>query len=185
MHEWFYANITETNYPLISTPICRFTIEQHNDKSRNPMLLYMYPVYDNSPLPNVINNASPLTVLVLGPPQGPRALSTPGAPPCVPPGGVGRPLLGLGRSAPPRVVGVRRPMPAVRSLCPAALRPLGLASRPQSPQRARPHPPQARGLCPPPGRPPCVPPGGVGRPLLGLGRSAPPQVVGACRPMPS
>ena len=48
-----------------------------------------------------------------GPPQGPGALSIPGAPPCVPPGGVGRPLPGLGRSAPPRVVGVRRPMPLV------------------------------------------------------------------------
>ncbi len=69
-----------------------------------------------------------------------------------------------------------------RSPCPAAL---GLASPRQSPQHARPVPPQARGLCRPRGRPPCVPPGGVGRPLLGLGRSAPPRVVGARRPMPS
>jgi len=52
-------------------------------------------------------------VLVPTPPQGPGALPTPGGPPCVTPGGVGRPLPGLGRSAPPRVVGVRRPMPLV------------------------------------------------------------------------
>jgi hypothetical protein len=36
---------------------------------------------------------SPLNVLVPNPPQGPGALPTPGAPPCVPPGGVRRPLL--------------------------------------------------------------------------------------------
>jgi hypothetical protein len=41
-----------------------------------------------------------------------------------------------------------------RSLCPAALRPLGLASPPQSPQHARPDPPQARGLAHPRGAPP-------------------------------
>ena len=45
-------------------------------------------------------------------------------------------------------------------------------------------PRRARGPCPPPGVPPCVTPGGVGRPLPGLGRSAPSRVVGVRRPMP-
>jgi hypothetical protein len=64
------------------------------DLKRISLVLASLP---RSPLMRVI------TVLVLGPPQGPGASSTPGAPPCVPPGGVGRPLLVLGRSAPPRV----------------------------------------------------------------------------------
>jgi hypothetical protein len=75
--------------------------------------------------------------------------------------------------------------PQCRSPCPAALRPLGLAPPQQSSQRARPKPRGARGVCRPPERPPGVPPGRVRRPLLGLGRSAPPRVVGVRRPMPS
>jgi hypothetical protein len=54
-------------------------------------------------------------------PQSPRpeppALPTTGLPSWVPPGGVGRPLLGLGRSAPPRVVGVRWPLPLMPHGC--------------------------------------------------------------------
>jgi hypothetical protein len=69
--------------------------------------------------------------------------------------------------------------PLCRSPCPAALRPLGLTSLPRSPRTvvvlaSR----RARGLRSPPGLPPCVPPGGFRRRLLGLGRSAPPRVVG-------
>ncbi len=44
------------------------------------------------------STAAPSPCWSWGPPQGPGPSSTPGAPPCVPPGGVGRPLLGLGRS---------------------------------------------------------------------------------------
>ncbi len=109
----------------------------------------------------------------------------PGLFPCVPPRRVGRLLLGLGRSAPPRVVGVRRPMPAV-PLAPAALRPLGLSSPSAVPSTCSSRPPAGPGgFAHPRGVPPCVPPGGVGRPVLGMGRPAPPRVVGFCRPMSS
>jgi hypothetical protein len=63
--------------------------------------------------------------------------------------------------------------------------PLAWRPSPRSPLDVLvPTPRRARGLRPPPGHPACGPHGGVGRPLLGLGRSAPPRVVGARRPMP-
>jgi hypothetical protein len=108
--------------------------------------------------------------------------STPGAPPLrssrrgqAAAARVGSP--NLGRSAPPRVVGVRRPM----------LVPLAVSGRPSAPWPGVPpavpsmcssRPPAGPGALPTPGAAPCVPSGGVGRPLLGLGRFAPPRSVG-------
>ncbi len=83
--------------------------------------------------------------------------------------------------------------PVRRSPCWAALRPLGLASTfpllsplnvlVLTPAPPLP-PPQGPRVLPTPGAPLCVPPGGVGWPLLGLGCSVPPVVVGVSRPMP-
>ncbi len=100
---------------------------------------------------------SPLTVLVLAPPQGPGAASTPGAPPLR--------SSRRGRAAAARVgplcASAGRWGTPADACCTArrARPPFGpLAWRPppprQSPQRACPDPPQARGLCPPPERPP-------------------------------
>jgi hypothetical protein len=86
-----------------------------------------------------------------------RGLRPPlGLPPAFLREGSGGPWLGLGRSAPPRVVGVQPPMPAVPLAVsgpkggPLAWRP---PQPPQSPQRARPDPPQGPGVLPTPGPP--------------------------------
>ena len=120
-----------------------------------------------------------------GPPQGPGALSTPGLPPVFLQEGSGSRCSGWtlcasagrwGSPADARCAARRVRLP---------FGPLAWRPSPCSPLNVLvPTPRRARGLRPPPGRPACVPHGGVGRPLLGLGRSGPPRVVGARRPMP-
>jgi hypothetical protein len=87
------------------------------------------------------------------PRAGPGGFVHPGGShPCVPPGGVSRLLLGLRRSAPPRVAGVRRPMPDV---------PPAVSGRPSAPwpgvtvASPRPPPPHSplKVLVPTPRRP--------------------------------
>jgi hypothetical protein len=60
--------------------------------------------------------------------QGRGLCPPPRRPPCVPPRGVRRPLLGMRRSAPQRVVGVRRPMPLVAHVCLPLRHPLAMCT---------------------------------------------------------
>jgi hypothetical protein len=108
-----------------------------------------------SPLGLASLTRSPLNVLVPTPLQGPWALPTPGATRCFPPGGIGRPLLGLGRSAPPGFSGTRPPRPAVPLVMSGGPSPPwpGIPS-PGSLSVLVPTPPQGPGALPNSGAPP-------------------------------